>query len=167
MQEKILDYLTSLNIPYQVHRHPAVFTADDANQFWRTLRGAHCKNIFVRNRGGDRHFLVTIPAFKQVDLQALRRILNVSKLSFGSHDRLMHYLGVTPGSVSPFGLLADTTHKVEYILDEELLSAEYVNFHPNENTITLELTPTDFLRFVESTGHTWQKIAVPSLVLDS
>lgn len=161
--EKVFTYLAELGIKYQIHNHPPIFTIDDANQHWRNLRGMHCKNLFLRDREGKKKFLVVVEASKQVDLQALRRLIPCSKLSFGSPERLQKFLGLTPGSVSPFGLINDANREVKVIVDEDCFNAEFVNFHPNTNTATLEITPSDFEKFLNSTKHSWRKLKIPEL----
>ncbi|MDD3066418.1 MAG: prolyl-tRNA synthetase associated domain-containing protein [Candidatus Gracilibacteria bacterium] len=161
--EKVFAYLEGLGIKYQTHNHPPIFTIDDANQHWRNLRGMHCKNLFLRDREGKKNFLVVVDASKQVDLQALRRLIPCSKLSFGSPERLQKFLGLTPGSVSPFGLINDENREVKVIVDADCFSAEFVNFHPNTNTATLEITPNDFEKFLNSTKNSWRKMQIPEL----
>ncbi len=64
-------------------------------------------------------------------------------------------LRLTPGSVSPFGLLSDKAHRVTVVLEKlitEAAAEELVNFHPNRNTATLSLQKRDFLKFLEYIG---------------
>jgi Ala-tRNA(Pro) deacylase len=63
---------------------------------------------------------------------------------------MMTYLGVTPGSVSPFGLMNDREHHVRVYLDRDLKSARRISFHPNVNTATLSIAFPDFERFLAS-----------------
>lgn len=165
--QPVYDYLDQLGITYRVHEHPPLMTVDDENQSLRQLRGLHCKNLFVHNRNKSAYFLVSVAADKQVDLQALRRLLDVSKLMFASSEDLHTLLGLTPGSVTPFGLLNDTERRVTPIIDEDFFSAEFVNFHPNINTATVELTPADFEKFLNATGHAWQRLTIPVLTTES
>lgn len=163
MRQPVFAVLDQLGIEYRVIEHPPLFRATDEAQELRQLRGAQTKNLFVRDRNGEKHFLISVEASKKVDLQALRRALNCSKLSFGSEDRLLKYLGLRPGSVGPFGLINDVNRAVEFVLDEDLLAAEFVNFHPNENTATVELRPADFVKYIEKTGNRWQALPIPVL----
>jgi Ala-tRNA(Pro) deacylase len=126
---------------------------DEAVEQWRAIDAVHCKNLFLRNKKGDRHYLVVAEHRKPVDLQALVKKLGDDRLSFGSPERLQRHLGLTPGSVSPFGLINDPAHAVRVVIDADLRDASSVAFHPNVNTATLRITSADFLRFLESTGH--------------
>jgi len=145
--------LSVLGIEYSVHEHPPVFTVEEAEQYWADIPATHCKNLFLRNNKGGRHYLVILEHSKKADLRALQTKLDEDRLSFASPDRLMRFLGLTPGSVSPFGLLHDGAREVIVVLDEDLAKAERLGFHPNVNTATITLAAADFLRFLESRGN--------------
>ncbi len=152
--------LNALGIPHDRYEHPAVFTADEAATYWKDIPGAPVKNLFLRNKKGDRHYLVILGIGKQADLRRLATTIGDDRLSFGSSERLMKYLGVTPGSVSPFGLLNDDTRAVEVIVDSDLKTAERLIFHPNDNAASLTITGGDFTRFLEQQGNAvrWVRI---------
>ncbi len=95
---------------------------------------------------------MTISGDKNLDLDALGDLLG-EKIGFASKERLVQYLGLTRGAVSPFGLINDREHQVQFILDKELLKNAKLGFHPNVNTQTLIITSGDLLRFLEQTGH--------------
>ena len=140
--------LDALGITYDRHEHPAVFTAEDASKFWDPIPGTQCKNLFLRNKKGDRHYLVVVEISKRVDLKDLVTVVGDDRLSFGSPERLLAALGVTPGSVSPFGLLNDGAGSVRVLLDEDLRGAERLIFHPNINTASVVVSWADLERFL-------------------
>ena len=149
----VYDALARLGIAYEVHEHPPVFTVDEALVQWATIDAAHCKNLFLRNKKGTRHYLIVALHTTPVDLRALAARVGDDRLSFGSADRLARYLGLTPGAVSPFGLLNDSAHEVRVIVDASLREAPRVGFHPNVNTATIVVSERDFERFLEWTGN--------------
>ncbi len=153
VERKVLDVLDGLGIVYVRHEHPPVFTVEDADKYWTTLRGTHCKNLFLRNKKGNRHYLVVAPTHRAVDLRRLNAVLQEDRLSFGSPERLMKCLGLEPGSVSPFGLVNDAAKEVRVIVDEELRSSAFLGFHPNTNTATLDVSFPDFEKFLASRGN--------------
>ena len=140
--------LETLGISYERHEHPAVFNAEDASRYWDAIAGTQCKNLFLRNKKGDRHYLVVVEISKRVDLKDLVKIIGDDRLSFGSPDRLMAHLGLTPGSVSPFGLINDTVGSVRVIIDQDLRAAERLIFHPNINTASVVVCWADLERFL-------------------
>ena len=109
--------LEGLGIPYQRHAHPAVFTVEQARKYWADMPGVHCKNLFLRNRKGNRHYLVIIEQSKKADLKGLARTLGEEALSLASEERLVKHLGLAAGAVSPFGLLNDGENVVIVVLD--------------------------------------------------
>ena len=137
--ENVFDFLKGLGIEYQVFNHPAVFTVEESQRHRLDIEFGENKNLFLRNKKGDRHYLVVISASKQLDLKKFSEKLDEKNIGFASPDRLLKYLKLTPGSVSPFGLLNDIERKVELIIDKDLLENEMLGFHPNINTQTLVL----------------------------
>jgi Ala-tRNA(Pro) deacylase len=142
--------LDSLGIAYEKYEHPPVFTAEEAAVHWGGIEGKPVKNLFLRNKKGDRHYLVIVGIEKQVDLRTLVKVIGDDRLSFGSPDRLKARLGLTPGSVSPFGLINDAAGSVRVILDADLREAERLIFHPNDNTASVTISFADFERFLAS-----------------
>lgn len=153
MTEPLYRLLDDLGIAYAVTEHEAAFTVEQADRLYGHLPGAHTKNLFLRNKRGTRHYLVVAESHRPVDLKALRGRLGESTLSFASPERLLRYLGLTPGSVSPFGLIHDAGREVTVILDRGLLDHDRLNFHPNVNTATVTVPREGFQRFLEHCGH--------------
>ena len=151
--EQVCRALDAMGIRYERYTHPAVFTAEEAAEHWAVIPATRVKNLFLRNKKGNRHYLVILDIGKQADLRHLVKIIGDDRLSFGSPERLMSTLGLTPGSVSPFGLLNDTTHAVTVIVDEDLRHVERLIFHPNINTASLTISVADFERFLAARGN--------------
>ena len=153
VREPILGALQALDIRFELFEHPPVHTADEAAIHWQAISGAAVKNLFLRNKKGDRHYLVILGIDKQADLRQLVKVIGDDRLSFGSPERLQKYLGVTPGSVSPLGLIHDSGRAVRVIVDSDLRTAERLIFHPNDNTASLTISGADFVRFLEDRGN--------------
>ncbi len=153
VERKVLDALEGLGIPYIRHEHPPVATVEEAEKHWAGLQGTHCKNLFLRNYKGNRHYLVIAPVTRGIDLKRLNTMLGEDRLSFASTERLRRWLGLEPGSVSPFGLVNDETRHVQVVCDETLKSSATLGFHPNVNTATLEIAFADFEKFLASRGN--------------
>ena len=147
----VLARLEQLGIVFDRYEHPPIATGDEGLEHWAGIDAVHCKNLFLRNQKGTRHYLVILSVTKRADLRMVAGHIGDGKLSFASADRLLRYLGVTPGSVSPFGLIHDADHHVRVFLDRELKGALRISFHPNINTRTLVLTLGDFERYLAAT----------------
>ena len=146
--DKVYAFLDSMGIQYDRHEHPPVFTSEEAAQHWGPIRATQVKNLFLRNKKGDRQYLVILEIHKEADLRRLVKIVGDDRFSFGSPERLMATLGVTPGSVSPFGLLHEGSKDVRVIIDADLRSAEKLLFHPNLNTASVTISGADLERFL-------------------
>ena len=116
------------------YEHPPVFTAEDAAAHWGPIPATPVKNLFLRNKKGDRHYLVILEIAKQADLRQLVKVIGDDRLSFGSPERLMAQLGVTPGSVSPFGLIHEGSKARPGDRGRGAARRRPADFHPNINT---------------------------------
>jgi Ala-tRNA(Pro) deacylase len=159
-EQLVTEKLRELGIHCERFEHPPVFTVDEANEHWRDIDATHCKNLFLRNQKGNRHYLVILRADKKADLRAVADQIGDGKLSFGSPERLMAQLGLTPGSVSPFGLINNAAHDVRVAIDRDLRQAARVAFHPNINTATLTIAFEDLERFLAACGNPVQYVTV-------
>ena len=149
--EQLLTYLDQLGLDTATVAHEAVFTVEEAARV-RHLPGAHCKSLFLRNKKG-RMWLVTCRADRKVDLRRLAESLGAGRLGFASPERLARYLGVTPGAVSPFGVINDVDGEVTVVFERSLLDEEPINLHPLDNTMTTAIGRGDLLRFLDAVGH--------------
>ena len=157
----IYEFLDTIGVSYERFDHPAVYTVSEAKKLSPKMDGASTKNLFLRDKKGIRHFLVIVPQDKQVDLKELSSILEASRLSFASPDRLKKYLGIEPGSVSILALLNDPEKTVEVFVDNELWNAEIILCHPLANTSTLAITRDGIKQFLEKTGHNLMLVEIP------
>jgi Ala-tRNA(Pro) deacylase len=152
--------LEALGIAYARHAHPPIATAEAGEEHWADIDAAHCKNLFMRNQKGTRHYLLIVEFRKRANLRAVSDQIGDGKLSFASPERLMKHLGVTPGSVSPFGLMYDADRAVRVAIDRGLKAADRISFHPNINTATVVISFDDFQRFLRACGNAVQYIEV-------
>lgn len=150
--------LRQLCIPFDYIEHPPLPTLDVAQQYLRGRNVNLCKNLFFRNHKGNRHYLVILAGDSSMDIHAIEHRLREGKLTFASERRMQRYLGVMPGSVTPFGLIHDTEHHVRLFLDQNLRHVPRLSFHPCVNTASLTLTCGDFIRFMDHTGNAYEWI---------
>lgn len=165
----VLQFLNQHDIPYTVVHHPPLFTIEEGLSYWNTfpeLQGCtHCKNLFLRNHSGKRHYLVTMECHKSLDFVQLQQIIREGKLSFASPERMERCLGLLPGSVSPLGLIHDINltdasprelfengHRVKFFVDKDLRDAPMMTFHPCDNTASVALTHDALHRFLQIWG---------------
>lgn len=159
-RETVINYLEQQQIPFEVHEHPPVPTVEEALPYWKDIDAVHCKNLFFRNHKGNRHFLVILDHRRQLNIRDLEQRLKQGKISFASPKRMERYLGLSAGSVSAFGIINDQENHVHLFLDARLLSAKRISFHPNENDATFVISFASFKRFLESSGNSYEFIAL-------
>ena len=157
-QPELYELFQELSIEFEYHEHPPLFTIEDAKIHWRDYNSGRCKNIFFRNHKGDRHYLVILEHLRQLNIRDLEQRLKQGKLSFASDQRLMKYLGVEPGAVSPFGLINDSSQHVHLFIDEALYGFERLAFHPNDNTASLVISKQDLIKFLDRLGNSYEFI---------
>jgi Ala-tRNA(Pro) deacylase len=146
-------FLRAHGIAAARHEHPPVMTVEESERLVPKLPGVKTKNLFLRDRKGTRHFLVTARHDATIDLEALGIALDARRPSFASADRLMRHLGILPGAVSLLALCNDDAHGVEFVIDRALWVARAIQAHPLVNDATLVLSHGDLERFLAATGH--------------
>ncbi len=152
-QDDLHAFLDSLAIETSTRRHPPLFTVADSQALRGEIAGRHTKNLFLKDKK-DNFFLITLGEDTQVDLKTVHHVIGAaSRVSFGNSEKLMEYLGVSPGAVTAFGVINDDAGKVRAVLDEELMRHDVVNCHPLLNTATTSIAPADLVRFMRATGH--------------
>ena len=150
--EQLFALLDRLEIEHGTVEHPPFFTVEEGRCWHDKIPGLHCKNLFLKDEKG-KFWLALLPAEKRADLNALRKRIGAPRFSFGSAAWLQSVLGLTPGSVTPFGLMNDRERKVTVIVDEDILVSEWVNFHPLHNGASTTLRSAALMAFIRSLGY--------------
>lgn len=156
--EKVLAYLNEKGLEFSWYTHPEAPTIEIARQHWKQDGSKHCKNLFFRNHKGNRHYLVVLDCERNLDIHDLEKRLHQGKLSFASPQRMEKYLGLQPGSVSPFGLINDTENHVHLFLDTNLQQQDSLSFHPNDNHATVVIAFKEFMRYLDIVGNSFEFI---------
>ena len=170
MKEKVLNKLQELNITYKEVEHTPVYTIEDMDNLGNVFENAKiCKNLFVRDQKGKRHFLVVLPEEKRAPLADIATKIGSTKLSFASEERLMKYLKLTPGSVTPLAVINDESNEVEVVFDEDLKNAYFLKERYREFNLTadyetcdeeLELLIDEFLNSKHEEFRTFGKLLI-------
>lgn len=147
----IYDILKERNLWHEITEHPAVYNMEEITQLNLPHPEADAKNLFVRDDKKRNYCLITVQGEKRVDLKDFRKAQQLRPLSFASEQELKDILGLTPGAVSPFGLLNDEAHRVTLFLDQELLDG-LIGIHPNDNTATVWLKTKDLVGLIRAHG---------------
>ena len=140
-------------IAHDTTDHPAVFRVGEGEGIKDDIPGAHTKNLFLKDAKG-RLWLISAQDDTEIDLKRLHTVIGSARLSFGSAELMEQTLGVTPGSVTAFGLINDVERRLTFVLDRRLAQAERVNFHPLTNTATTGVSREGFAAFLAALGVT-------------
>lgn len=157
-RQKVFDWLNRHGIAYTWYEHPEAPTIEIARRYWRDDGSKHCKNLFFRNHKGNRHYLVCFDCEQALAIHDLEHRLRQGKLSFASEQRMERWLGLRPGSVSPFGLVNDPQRHVHLFLDANLQRFPAYSFHPNDNRATVVIAREEFLRYLAAVGNSYEFI---------
>ncbi|MGE0224308.1 MAG: prolyl-tRNA synthetase associated domain-containing protein [Acetobacteraceae bacterium] len=161
-QEDLFALLDGLGIEHSTVAHPPLFTVEEGRAWHDKIPGLHCKNLFIKDRKGG-IWLVVLPGEKRADLGRLEKMLGAPRFSFARAEVLQEVLALTPGSVTPFGLMNDRARRVRVVLDAEMLEAEWVNYHPLHNAASTTLRSADLVRFVRALGYEPVVVTVPEV----
>lgn len=151
-RQELFDYLDSLNIPHNTLKHEPIFRVEDSLELKAKRPGANTKNLFLKDKAGQ-FFLICAQSDTHIRINKLHPVLGCKRLSFGKAEPLLELLGVTPGSVTLFGVINDTDGQVTLILDAALTQHDIVNFHPLLNDATTAISSKDMIAFAKATGH--------------
>lgn len=153
-KEEVYAYLDSKGIKYEVTEHKAVFNMDEIESVQLPYPSQDAKNLFVRDDKKRNYYLISVKGNKRVDLKEFRKQNNTRPLSFASANDLVNILRVTPGSVTPLGLLNDENRKVIFYLDQDFMGGQQViGVHPSKNTATLWLNVDDLIHVIKEHGN--------------
>ena len=158
--DELLARLASLGITVERHDHPPLRTVEESRRLRGDLPGAHCKNLFLRDKKKQSWLAVTLED-REVDLVRLQRLIGSARLSFGRPERLKEVLGIEPGAVSPFAIVNDPERRVTVVLDLAMTRLPLLNFHPLVNTQTLTIATEDLRRFLVDCGHRVTEVEFP------
>lgn len=159
--DSLLTLLQSLGIHYERYDHAPVFTCAESEALGIKIPGAHTKQLLMKGKRSGKMLLAIVMHDKRVDTRALAKQHGDQGFSFASPELLMKLLGVTPGSVTPFGLTHDPEHSITVIIDEDAWNVGQFCFHPMANTATLTIDRDGFENFLKHTGHTFSVVKIP------
>lgn len=153
-KQDIYEFIKNRNIWYEITEHKAVFTMNEFNDVNLPYSESDAKNLFIRDDKKNNYYLITVKGNKKVDLKEFRHKNNTRPLSFAKEQELMDIMQLTPGSVTPLGVLNDKDLKVTFYLDRDFLGdKEIIGVHPNDNTATLWLKVNDLINIIREHGN--------------
>ncbi len=160
-KEEVYKYLRDNNIEFEITEHPAVFRMGENPDLVLPYPGSDAKNLFIRDKKKQNYYLITVKGPKRVDLKAFRQEHGTTPLSFASEEDLWDKMELKPGSVTPLGLLNKDTSAIRFFLDRDFFEAPgLAGIHPNENTATVWIKPSDLIELLERHGNTVELVDI-------
>ena len=154
--------IAQLGIAFELVEHAAVFTVEESSKLDRDIPGAHTKNLFLKDAGGQ-FWLVTVPAGTRVDLKKLPQAIGCKRVIFGNADDMQRLLVISPGSVTPLAAINDEGGEVAVVIDARLAAAGRINVHPLRNTATVGLSLADVIALLNHWRHTPVIVPIPTI----
>ena len=162
MELKVYDFLDRLNIEYKTMKHPAAFTIEECSKVRDRINAPVFKNLFLTNKQQTQFYLLVMPGEKVFKTKYLSAQIGSARLSFAGEDFMSEFLGVTPGSVTPMGLINDKNLTVKLLLDRDLQQYQEFACHPCINSASLVMKFQDLLEtIIPATGHSFQWVSLP------
>ncbi|MFV0431657.1 MAG: prolyl-tRNA synthetase associated domain-containing protein [Alphaproteobacteria bacterium] len=150
-----LDLLEQSNIKFGLYEHPPTHHFDDHRDIRDKIAGMHCKSLFLTDK--KEFYMVLMRGELRLNLKALKEGLKTKRLSFAKGEDMEDILAVSPGSCTPYALVNDKEYRIsKVILDEAFKGADFINFHPIENTATIQVSHDDFIKWLKLTGHNYE-----------
>ena len=154
----LIAFFDAHGIDHASAEHEAVYRVGEGQDVKAGMPGAHTKNLFLKDAKGQL-WLISAEDDTVIDLKRLHTVIGSARVSFGSAQLMLETLGVTPGSVTAFGLINDRDRRVRFVLDQRLALAAAVNFHPLVNTATTRVSQAGLRNFLAA-------LCVSGLVVD-
>ena len=155
------DFLDGLGIEYIRTDHGLANNMEACYEIDAVLSVVICKNLFLCNRQKTRFYLLMMPGDKKFLTRELSSQINSSRLSFAGPEDMLGLLDIEPGAVSIMGLMNDKDHRVQLLIDEDVLKDEYLGCHPCVCTSSLKIRTKDVIeKFLPATGHDYQTVCL-------
>lgn len=153
------DLLDRLGVEYERIDHEPAMTMEDCKEVDQLLEAVICKNLFLCNRQKTAFYLLMIPDTKVFHTKDLSAQIGSARLSFAKPEYMEEFLDITPGSVSVMGLMNDKEHRVQFLIDEDVLDGEYIGCHPCINTSSIRFKVKDLIeKVIPAMGHDFVKV---------
>lgn len=156
------DFLDGIGVSYDRIDHEETATMEACREVKALLGLDVCKNLFLTNRSGKEFYLLLMPGDKPFKTSVVSKLIGCSRLSFGTPEKMLEMLDMTPGSASVLGLKNDKEKIVKLVVDKDVLRTDCFGCHPCKNTSSLRISRDDFLnKVLPALGHEPTFIDIP------
>ena len=160
---RVYDLLDRLGVEYRRIDHEPAMTMEICAVIDQVLDATICKNLLLCNRQCTEFYLLLMPGDKVFKTKELSHQIGSSRLSFAAPEYMEEFLDITPGSLSILGLMNDKEHRVQLLIDNDVLQGEYIGCHPCINTSSLRLKTADVMdKIIPAMGHEPKIVNLPA-----
>lgn len=160
VDSRIDKHLKNLDISYDIVEHPPAFTTEEADRYIEGYEGVRTKTMFLTNKKKTAYYLLIMDDQKPLDMELFKEVVNANRIRMASAQSLEEKMKVSPGMVSPFGLLNNEGKDIQVYFDKDILKEPIQTFHPNDNTKTVFIKTQDILTFIESLGYVIHEVTL-------
>jgi len=160
-EQKVYDIFKEIGVEYQLYRHEAIYTIAAAEELDKKLEVPIAKNLFLSTKHGTEYYMLTLMGHKKFNTGKISKQVGVPRMTFAGEEKMIEFLDIYPGSVTPLGLLNDDGHNVHFLIDSDLLKFEKISVHPCVNTATVVIKTKDLLeKILPYCSHDYREVFV-------
>ena len=160
-EKRTYEFLDSLGIKYEKYDHEPIMTIAAAEELDRKTGLKIFKNLFLSTRHSTEFYLLLMEGGKKFNTGKVSKQINVPRMTFADDEHMQEFLDITPGSVSPLGLINDKGNNVKLLIDGDVLKMEKIAVHPCVNTATVIISTKDLTdKILPSCGHGYTEVIV-------
>ena len=160
-EQKVYDIFEEIGVEYQLYRHEAIYTIAAAEELDKKLEVPIAKNLFLSTKHGTEYYMLTLMGHKKFNTGKISKQVGVPRMTFAGEEKMIEFLDIYPGSVTPLGLLNDDGNNVHFLIDSELLNYEKISVHPCVNTATVVIKTKDLLeKILPYCKHDYKEVLV-------
>ena len=159
--QQVANTLQELGITFDVAEHPPVFTTEQADSYIEGLEGVRTKSMFLTNKKKTQYYLLIMGDKKRLDMADFKVQVGANRIRMASADSLAEKMQLSPGTVSPFGLLNNDEKDILVYFDKDIVSEDIMTFHPNTNEKTIFIKTQDLFRFLEAIDFSYEILTLP------
>ena len=141
--ENLTARLDQCGVTYEVMRHEAVFTSEQAAEVRGTSLASGAKALICK--ADDEFRMFVLPADRKLASKSVRKAADIKKLRFASGEEVLALTQLKPGSIPPFGSL----FQLPTYCDQGLAEHTHINFNAGDHCISVSLSFADYVQ-VES-----------------
>lgn len=160
-EKRVYELLDRLGVKYDKYEHEPIMTIAAAEEIDKKIGFEMCKNLFLSTKHGTEFYLLVMVGSKKFNTGRVSKQVQVPRMTFAGDEKMLEYLDIYPGSVSPLGLMNDKNNMVNLLIDSDVLKMEKIAVHPCVNTATVVIDVKDLIEIIlPEISHNFKEVLV-------